>query len=108
MKMTHQEAEDFFSEIYFGLHHIPSKIKEFGRGWSINHYGDIATFDSNALTRLVFLAHDAGYRVGISQGSPRHIKISIWKRGRDGGITEYHPTLENALAKWRQNHPCPE
>lgn len=105
MKMSYQEAEEFFSELYFGKHHIPSKIKSWGEGWCINHWGDLSTFDFDTLTRLVFLAHDSCIRVEISQGGPRAVKIAIWKReGRTGSMYTRHPTIENALEKWREDH----
>jgi len=105
LKMTIEEAETFFSEIYYGSHHIPSNIKQFGSGWAINHYGDIATHDFNQLTRMVFLAHDMCYRLQIQQGAPGGVKIIVWKRGvRTGDISDRHPTVEQALAIWREKH----
>lgn len=105
MQIFYQDAEDFFSELYFGKHHIPGKIKPFGEGWSVNHHGDLSTFDFDALTRLVFLAHDRCMRTSIEQSGPRMIKIIIWKRdSRSGNIYSRHPTIEQALAKWRERH----
>ncbi|MBA7646724.1 hypothetical protein ES703_54490 [subsurface metagenome] len=102
----YEVAEEFFSELYFGKHHIPSKIIAYGNGWCINHHGDLSTFDFDILTRLVFLAHDKCIRVELSQGGPRAVKISIWKRyGRIGRIDQRHPTIETALETWRKNHP---
>jgi hypothetical protein len=106
MKMTFEEAENFFSVLYFGKHHIPSKIKSWGQGWTISHYGDLSTYDFNTLTRLVFLAHDMCFRAEISQSGPRMVKISIHKRSsRRGSMFERHPTIEEALADWREKHP---
>ncbi len=105
MEMPFEEAELFFSELYFGKHHIPAGgIKPFGQGWSVNHHAEIATFDFNALTRLVFLAHDKCVRVSIKQGGPGAVKIVIHKRaGRNGSMCERHPTIEIALADWRKH-----
>lgn len=102
MDTSYQEAEDFFSELYLGKHHIPAKIKPFGQGWCINHSGDLSTFDGNTLTRLVFLAHDKCMRVEIQQGGRKAVKIAIWKRVRYGSIYERHPTIEDALVQWRK------
>lgn len=102
MKITHEQAIEFFSELYFGKHHIPAKVLPWGDGWCVNHYGDLSTFDFDTLTRLVFLAHDSCIRVELSQGGPRAIKIAIWKReGRTGRIYDRHPTIETALEAWR-------
>ncbi len=109
MIMTYEEAEEFFGELYIGKHHIPAKIKRFGNGWCINHYGSLSTFDFDNLTRLVFLAHDKCIRVELVQGGPRSVKIAIWKRdGRTGSMYERHPTIETALGIWRNRlHPMP-
>ena len=103
MKMCFKEAENFFSELYFGKHHIPGKIKPFGPGWELNHYGELATFDFSMLTRLVFLAHDKCVRVSIMNSGPGMIKIVLYQRSRrDGYVFERHPTIENALKDWRK------
>jgi hypothetical protein len=113
--MPKVEAVSFFSELYFGEHHIPARgccgahgVKEFGPGsWYVNHSGDIATYDYDFLTRLVFLAHDKCIRASVQNSGPRLIKIVIWKRdGRTGRMAEGHPTIETALGKWRERHPA--
>lgn len=107
--MTKEEAEDFFSVLYFGKHHIPGDVKPFGRGWKINAYaGQLATYDYDALTRLVFLAHDRCIRVEIIQGAPGRVGVAIWKRhGRNGDMTDRHPTIKCALVNWRMKHVEP-
>jgi hypothetical protein len=100
-QMTLEEAEEFFAIVYFGAHHIPSQIKKYGEGWAINDT-DVATYDFNTLTRMLFLAHDMCYRLQIQPGGTR-IKIAIWKRyGRDGDMCSRHPTIEMALGEWRK------
>lgn len=106
MPMTQQQAEEFFAVFYLGKHHIPRGMKPFGDGWKINHHGDLSTFDFDALTRLVFLAHDKCVRVQIVQGGPRCVGIVIWQRAkRDGSMFERHPTIEQAMEVWRKYHP---
>lgn len=104
--MKYQEAEDFFSEIYFGKHHLPSRIKSYGpTSWSIIHHGDLSTFDFDTLTRLVFLAHDRCCRISIEQGGIHSVKIIVWERKkRTGSMFERHPTIEDALKLWRKKH----
>jgi hypothetical protein len=108
LPMTIEEATDFFEELYYGTHHFPNKIKAFGSGWSMNHFGDLSTYDGNLLTRLVFLAHDKCYRAEIQHSSSKYcLKICIWKRYvREGSIEKRHPTIETALDKWRETHPA--
>lgn len=106
--MTEQEATDFFSELYMGKHHIPrGGVRPFGNGFSVNHIGDLSTFDFDKLTRLVFLAHDRCIRVEVSNSGPRMVKISIWKRQREGSMWQRHPTMEQALEQWRKCNPAP-
>lgn len=102
-ELTETEATDFFSEFYGGEHHIPGyKPKRFGPGWCVNHdRGDLATFDFNQLTRLVFMAHDKCIRVGLNAKRNNIIEIAIHKRQREGGMSERHPTLEQAIEKFR-------
>ena len=107
--MTKEEATNFFSEIFGGEHHFPSELKEKAGGWSICSGMDLSTYDYNMLTRCVFLAHDKCYRLSIKQGGPGKVKLSIWKRyDRDGSIYYRHPTIEQALATWREKHPIEE
>ena len=102
-KMTLQQATEFFSEFYGGEHHIPGyKPKEDGFGWSVKHdRGELATFDFNQMTRLVFMAHDKCIRVGIEAVRSHVIKITIWQRVREGSMSERHPTLETAIERFR-------
>lgn len=107
-KLTLEEATAFFSEFYYGEHHIPNyKPKLYGSsGYSVIHdRGDLATYDFNQLTRLVFMAHEKCIRVELTGYSSRKIRIAIWKRnGTEGNMSRIHPTIEDALAKFRTNN----
>ena len=109
MDLPKEEALSFFSELYFGAHHIPGRgIKEYGPGWCVNHYGDLSTFDFDKLTRLVFLAHDRCMRVEIGSSGPNMVKIIIHKRTREGSMSQRHPTLEQAFELWREKRSEPK
>jgi len=97
VKLEKEEAVAFFTEFYRGEHHFPSELKPFGEGWSMSHFGAMATYDGNELTRLVFLAHKLCIRVQIVQGGPNRLRIAIWKRKREGSPWERHPTMEQAI-----------
>lgn len=97
-KLTEQEATAFFSAFYRGEHHFPGKLKPYGLGWAMSHFGCLSTFDSDDLTRLVLLAHDRCIRVQVEQGGPNRLRIAVWKRGREGQFCERHPTIEQAIA----------
>jgi hypothetical protein len=100
--LTEKEASDFFAEFYGGDHHIPGQVKQAGYGFSVNHNrGDIATFDFNQMTRLVLMGHDKCIRVSVEAIRNGVMKISIWKRQREGSMYERHPTIEQAIEKFR-------
>lgn len=104
--LTKEEATDFFSEFYGGEHHIPGyKVDQFGFGFCVIHdRGDLATFDFTQLTKLVFMAHDKCIRVSLEGTGKGKMRIAIWKRqGRDGGISERHPTIEQAIESFYNN-----
>lgn len=101
--LTKEEATNFFSELFYGEHHIPSEIKQYGQGFSVvTNRGDFATTDFNNLTRLVLMAHEKCIRTEIS-GSNKFgsITIAIQKRQRHGGLSQSHPTIEQAIEKYR-------
>jgi len=100
--LSESEAIAFFSEFYRGEHHFPAKVKPYGLGWSISHFGPLATFDGDDLTRLVILAHDRCIRAQVEQGGPNRLRIAIWKRAREGSTYERHPTIEQAIEAFRR------
>ena len=70
---------------------------------SINIRRDLATWDQNHLTRLVFAAHDRCCRLEINPSGPGRLEIAVSVgRTRDGSIMTGHPTIEQALASWRK------
>jgi len=98
MVLTKEEATKFFSEFYYGEHHFPGKIKTYGQGWAINHYGQLSSYDFSGLTRLCLMAHRDAIRVEISSSNPNHLKIALHKRNRGkGNMWEKHPTIEEAI-----------
>lgn len=101
--MDKQVAIDFFSEFYYGEHHIPGKIKECGRGWSVNHdKGSLSTFDFNQLTRLVLMAHEKCIRVEVIPIRNYILQIAIHQRKREGSMIERHPTIEQAIEDFKK------
>ncbi len=100
MEMTEKEATKFFAEFYNGEHHFPDKIKPFGLGWSIAHYGELASFDFDQMTTLVLMAHRDCVRVSVMRGKkPNTVQIALHKRaGRCGRMSERHPSIENIIA----------
>lgn len=97
MTLTEEEAKAFFSEFFYGDHHIPKGLSRYGEGWCVNVAGSLATFDRDDLTRLVFMAHDKAIRVEIAPASPKTLKIAIHKRQRTGSIYQRHPSIDDLL-----------
>lgn len=108
--MTKEQAVAFFAKFYGGEHHIPRPgVRERGTGWYVNHRegNELASFDSDSLTRLVFLAHDRCVRVAINDCGLGMVRICIWQRARTADrFWARHPTLEQAVASWRERNPA--
>lgn len=60
-----------------------------------------ATTDHDALARLVIGAHDAACRISVQTCNPLRLYVFLHIREREGGISERHPTLEDAAASMR-------
>jgi len=102
--MTIEEAREFFCEFYGGEHKIRNEITPCGFGWKIDDRNtNFATFDGSGLTKLVLLAHEKCVRVDIQSEIPQVMEICIWKREREGGVSERHPTIEQAIESFRKN-----
>lgn len=107
MQMTLEEGVQFFADLFGGRHHIlgsdyaEKNLKKCGQGWSVVCSHDFATYDMSLLTKLVFLAHDRACRASVDPAG-RSLRISIWKRARSGNQSDYHPTLDEAIKRHRQ------
>lgn len=107
--LTEQEATAFFTELYYGEHHIPNyKVEKWGYGWCvIDDFGQFSTWDYNNLTRFVLMCHEYCVRGHIEPVKGAKFRIAIWKRKcREGSMDERHPTIEQAIEyfkerKWR-------
>lgn len=103
--MSKENAVSFFATLFGGEHHIPGGtkgVKPFGDGWCVNGSFDLATFDGNLMTELVFLAHDKAVRAEIQGSGPKRLNIAIFQRVREGRMYDRHPTLEEAVEQWRK------
>lgn len=104
--MTKDDAIRFFSTLFRGEHHIPGEVKPYGHGWAVTMGGSLSTYDDNALTRLVFLAHESCVRAQVSTAGMR-LRIAIHPRQREGSIMTAHPTIDAALARWNASRVDP-
>ncbi len=83
-----------------GYHHM-GKIKADGRtGVVTSIHGDASTFDYDALTRIVLVAHQMGVRISVGSSGPRMIKLRAHARytsdDKNGElcICHRHPSLD--------------
>lgn len=106
---------DFIDQWVGGFHHFPGGGRAIRRtAWDdffveINYDDGLATFDCARITHLVFLAHDLAIRADVTPCNMRYMKLLLHPRdGLEGGMSERHPTMEMALADWRERHPLTE
>ena len=69
-----------------------------GDGVSVIWKNDMATWDGQSLTMLVFLCHLGRIRCDIKGAGPRQLRLSFWQRKEAGGIAERHPDITEAVA----------
>lgn len=101
--LSKEDAINFFSELYYGEHHIPGKIKDWGYGWCVEDFAGMSTYDYNGLTRFVLMCHEKCVRGEIRPSSPRSMKVIIHKRqGRDCGFSTEHPNIDTAIEKYNK------
>ena len=99
---------DLLDELFRGLYHIERDALRVD--WTDTHhitltwYGSLATFDFDLMTRLVFLCHDYCVRGEVSAATPNRLRLMFHRRQREGAIYKRHPTLEQAVATWRERH----
>lgn len=67
--------------------------------------GRMATFDTQQLTMLVMLAHEARIRVEIHARSRGHLMLSFFQRTHEGCTAIRHPSIEEAVAAFRKYLP---
>ena len=101
---TLQEKANYILALAFrGLRKVSGKIRYREYEVIATVCNRLATFDRDALTRLVVAAHDQCARVEIAPCNPRYLKIIISNRVRDSehGV-DRHPTLEEATESIRK------
>lgn len=100
-----QKVCDIIGIVGGGIYNAPcntSKINwKFGfNGVSVLWERELATWDFNALTNLVFLCHAARIRCSISP-SMRNLRISFWQRTEEGDVARRHPDLAEAVEQFQ-------
>lgn len=100
---------DLLGEVFRGLYNAPVNYEKVEwhdpRCITVNIDRTLSTVDFNDLTLLVFLAHDFSLRVEISSRTFKHMQLMFHKRPRGNSNMNCHPTLEEALERYRARYP---
>jgi len=89
-----------------GIYNAPISIDSidwnYGSGIAMNWKREMATWDFNQLTMLVFLCHEARIRCSLEGTGPGQLKVAFWQRKEDGNMAVRHPNLDEAVAEFRE------
>lgn len=99
------ECFKMLCDLFYGAHHVGGIVKPCGKSGIENntrYTGSFGTYDFNALTRAVIMAHDRCIRFSIESSGPGMLKLRFHKRHlREGQMHERHPTIEQAISDLR-------
>lgn len=105
------KAMDILGMVYGGIYNAPISWEKTdwsaGRGLFVTvRDSHMATFDFHRLTALVFLCHEARVRAEITAKARGYFEIGFWPRIATGSMAERHPSLEEAVAQFREYLPA--
>lgn len=94
---------DLLGDAFLGIYHISNEV--FKTDFTGERYiemtifenGNIATFDSDYLTRLVLLSHIRNVRLCIRASTHNYLKLCFMTVDRRGFFADRHPTLTEAI-----------
>lgn len=78
----------------------------YGNGIAVPWRGDLATFDSDKLTRLVLLCLEARIRCEVGPHAFRYLLLCFWPRKAEGSYGTRHPNLAEAVDTFRAYLPA--
>lgn len=67
---------------------------------------EMATWDFNQLTMLVFLCHEARIRCQLEAKGPSLMRMTFWQRKQEGDMAIRHPNLDEAVKYFREYLPA--
>lgn len=107
------KVADLLGDLFLGIYHLESD-KLLKVDWSSAHHIEFAlgwksmsTFDDSLLTNLVLLAHQRAIRVQISGRTHHFLTLMFHPRehGRDKAWHRHHPTIEEAVRRFKAVYP---
>lgn len=102
------KVADIIGMVAGGIYNAPISWKSAeidSRFVSVVWRDEFATWDFDALTKLVFLAHTARIRVSMSAVGPRYTRVMFHPRVHEGCVGKRHPSLDEAVAAFRADLP---
>lgn len=115
-KLTEFQAKvmDILGMVGGGIYNAPINWDKVEWGSGIRHSGifvpwrdgRMATFDFYPLTNLIFLCHEARIRCEIMAKSAGNFQLSFFQRSHEGGMSERHPNLDEAVKAFREYLPA--
>jgi len=108
MSILGRTVANLLGDLFFGIYHMnTTSLRKVD--WSDSHCisvtvdTELATFDSDALTRLVVLCHDRMIRCSVQGLAPGYVRLMFHQRHKrdEGSRWERHPTLEAAAEQIR-------
>lgn len=97
--------------VWRGIYHLESVLKS---DWSSERmievlvFGSLDSFDFDYLSSLVILCHDACIRVEVNPCNFHYLKLRFHPRkGRNGGMSQRHPTIDEAINSARRQRTVP-
>ena len=107
LSLLGEDVASLLGEWAQGIYHLERLLDKVdwtsARYIELNYDNELATFDFDQLTALVFLAHWYCIRVSIKPCNFRYMKILFHRRKRTGDhMFDKHPTLEEAVDRFKQ------
>lgn len=100
------ECLKLLADLRGGFHHISSKqVKPWAEGIRFLCDGEFATFDFNYMTLLVLACHERCIRGALSAAGMRTSLTLHRRHAREGSSFDYHPTIEQAIERYRKTFP---
>lgn len=107
MSSLGKKVADILGNVYLGIYHV--KQKDLDKvDWKNERYivirirDELSTYDLNRLTLLVIACHEQAVRVQISGRAKNYLELMFHERRRNGNSFERHPTIEQAIASYRE------
>lgn len=97
------KVADILGQAYCGIYHLdPGQIRaaEWGSKYrvEIRVSRHLSTFDTNELTRMLVLCHDAKIRLEIAPCNMQLLRLIFWCReANEQHIYDRHPSMEQAI-----------